>query len=132
MFDLLDEHAVRTTGLLVRQVDHSASEKLAADLLSPSVTTRLRAIEMTVAMDAVQEVCHELIELARHENLAIRKEAVAALALANGPEVRAALEVAARDCHRSVADAARQGLTRHATNDAADKNLHAATIAEVQ
>jgi hypothetical protein len=132
MFDLLDEHAVRTTGLLVRQVDHSAREKLAADLLSPSVTTRLRAIEMTVAMDAVQEVCHELIELARHENLAIRKEAVAALALANGPEVRAALEVAARDSHRSVADAARQGLTRHATNDAADKNLHAATIAEVQ
>ena len=64
--------------------------------MSPSVSTRLRGIEMAVAMEAVQDVREQLIELARHENVALRKEAIAALALATGPDVVAALEFAAR------------------------------------
>jgi hypothetical protein len=114
MFDLLDEHAVRSTGALVRQVDGSAREKLASDLMSPSVTTRLRAIEMAVAMESTQDVRPQLIELARHENVALRTEAIAALAQATGPDVVAVLELAAKDANRSVADAARQSLARHA------------------
>jgi HEAT repeat protein len=112
MFDLLDEHAARSTGALVRQVDHTAREKLAADLMSPSISTRIRAIEMAVAMESTQDVCAQLVELARHDNVALRKEAISALALTSGPDVVPALELASQDTNRSVADAARQGLAR--------------------
>ncbi len=112
MFDLLDEQAVRTTGALVRQVDPSAREKLLEELLSPSASTRLRGIEMAVAMGAADDVRDQLIALARHENVSVRKEAVAALAFVTGPGVVTALDFAVRDTNRSVADAARQSLAR--------------------
>jgi HEAT repeat protein len=113
MFDLLDEEALRTTGALVRQVDPSAREKLAAELAAPSIAARMRGIEMTVAMEAAQDVCEQLIELSRHENVAVRKEAVTALGHAEGPRVVDALVAAARDSNRSVAEAAKQSLARH-------------------
>ena len=116
MFDLLDEQAVRTTGALVRQVDHSVRDKLVEDLTSPSVTTRLRGIEMAVAMGSVEDVRGQLLALARHENAAVRKEAVAALAFATGSGVVEALDFAVRDTNRSVSDAARQSLARHKFN----------------
>jgi HEAT repeat protein len=112
MFDLLDEEAVRTTGILVRQVDRSAREKLIEELTAPSITTRLRGIEMALAMDATLDVCEQLIELTRHENVSLRKEAVAALAEAGGPQVVEALMAATRDKNRSVADAAQRSLSQ--------------------
>jgi HEAT repeat protein len=112
MFDLLDEHAARTTGALVRQVDHSAHEKLVEMLTSPSPPARLRGIEMAVAMASVNEVREQLIVLARHENAAVRQEAVSALAWATGAGVIEVLDFAVRDTNRSVADAARQSLAR--------------------
>jgi hypothetical protein len=112
MFDLLDEQAVRTTGVLVWQVDDSACEKLAEEFTSPSASARVRGIEMAVAMGAVQDVREHLIALSRHENAAVRKEAVAALGSATGPDVVEALNFAVRDTNRSVADAARQSLAR--------------------
>jgi HEAT repeat protein len=112
MFDLLDEQAAGTTGLLVRQVDHSTTAKLIEELTSPSVSTRLRGIEMVMAMGAADDVREQLIALARHENATVRKEAVLALAQATGPGVSEALELALRDTNRSVADAARQCLAR--------------------
>jgi hypothetical protein len=113
MFDLLDEQAARSTGALVRQVDPSTRVKLMEELTSPSVTTRLRGIEMAVAMGAIADVREQLITLGRHENATVRKEAVAALAFATGPGVVEALDFAVRDTNRSVADAARQSLARH-------------------
>jgi hypothetical protein len=112
MFDLLDEEAVRTTGVLVRQVDPMAKEKLLEELTAPSISTRLRGIEMALAMEATLDVCEQLIELAKHENVALRKEAVAALGEASGPRVVEALTAAAADANRSVAEAARRGLAR--------------------
>jgi hypothetical protein len=117
MFDLLDDHAARTTGALVRRVDHSARDKLTEDLTSPSASTRLRGIEMAVAMGAVDEVRGLLIALARHENTVIRKEAVTALGFATGPGVTETLDFAVRDTHQSVADAARQSLARQRFSD---------------
>jgi HEAT repeat protein len=110
MFDLLDEHTARSTGALVHQVDHSARDKLIEDLTSPSVSTRLRGIEMAVAMGAATDVREQLLLLARHENAAIRKEAVTALAYAAGPNVTEVLDFAVRDTNRSVSDAARKSL----------------------
>lgn len=112
MFDLLDDVALRSTGSLVRQVDQTASEKLCEELAAPSASTKLRGIEMAVAMGAVDDVCEQLIGLCRHENVAVRKEAVAALAFATSENAEEALNFAARDENRSVADAARQSLAR--------------------
>ena len=123
MFDLLDEHSVRTTGALVRQVDFTAREKLIGDLMSPSISVRLRAIDMAIAMDSNEDVRSQLLELAGHENVALRKEAIAALATVKGPDVVAVLELAADDTNSSVADAARQSLARHATRAVTPKTV---------
>ena len=113
MFDLLDEQAARTTGALVRQVDHSAREKLLNELTSPSVSARLRGIEIAIAMEATEDVREQLVVLVGHESAAVRKEAVTALAHTAGPGVLHALELATRDSNRSVADAAKQSLDHH-------------------
>jgi hypothetical protein len=122
MFDLLDEHAARTTGALVRQVDPSAGNKLLEELTSPSISTRLRGIEMAVAMGATEDVREQLIALARHENASVRKEAVAALAFSTGPGVPEALDLAIGDTNRSVADTARQSLARQKSGNATSSN----------
>jgi HEAT repeat protein len=113
MFDLLDENAVRTTGALVHKIDGSAIEGLIEELTSPSVSARLRGIEMALAMGAVQEACEQLVELAKHENVAVRKDALAALGECTGPQVLEVLELAAGDANHSIADTARQSLLQH-------------------
>jgi hypothetical protein len=115
MFELLDEQAARTTGALVRQVDGSVRDKLIEDLTSASLTTKQRAIEMTLAMGAADDVKDQLIALAHHENAAVRKDTVAALEFANGADVTHALELAVRDPITSVADTARQVLARQSS-----------------
>lgn len=112
MFDLLDEESARTTGKLVRKIDASASQKLAEDLASPSLTTRLRGIEMAIAMAAADDVQPQLMELARHENGTVRKEAVLALGYCAGVDNLRALEAATHDLVGSVSEAARQSLAR--------------------
>src|SRR6185503_12095818 len=56
MFDLLDEQSAKTTGILVHKVDNSAQHKLIEELSSPSIATKLRGIEMAVAMEAADDV----------------------------------------------------------------------------
>ena len=112
MFDLLDEESARTTGKLVHKIDATASQKLLEDLVSPSLTTRLRGIEMAIAMAAADDVQPQLMELARHENGTVRKEAVLALGHCTGGDNLQALEAATHDLVGSVAEAARQSLAR--------------------
>jgi HEAT repeat protein len=121
MFDLLDDEAARTTGVLVHKVDRLAAQKLAEELNSPSITTRLRGIEMAVAMAATDDVQPQLIDLAQHENLTVRQESIAALAYATRPESLSVLETASRDPNGSVAEAARQSLARRTANRAGNQ-----------
>ncbi len=110
MFDLLDEQAAHSTGVLVHKVDHSAQQKLAEELSSPSVTTKLRGIEMALAMEATGDVEQQLISLVDHENVTVRQAAVMALSNCRGNAVISALTTALADAHHSVAEAARRGL----------------------
>jgi HEAT repeat protein len=110
MFDLLDAEAARTTGLLVYKIDKDAMVQLREELASPSLTARLRAIEMALAMAAADDVEPQLVELARHENAAVRKEACLALGHCHGQRPAKVLEAATRDPNATVADAARQGF----------------------
>jgi HEAT repeat protein len=112
MFDLLDEQSAHTTGALVRKVDHSVPQKLAEELSSPSVSTKLRGIEMAIAMEATSDVRQQLIDLVGHENVAVRKEAVLALANCYGEPVIATLKSAATDPNHIIAEAAQQSLAK--------------------
>jgi hypothetical protein len=110
MFDLLDQPAAQSTGKLVRQVDENSIHGLREDLASPSVSTRLRAIAMAIAMDAADDVDDQLISLACSENLELRQEAIGALGTCSSPRVSEALELAARDVHQAVREAAARSL----------------------
>jgi HEAT repeat protein len=117
MFELLDEESARTTGKLVHKVDNTAIQKLAEELTSPSLSARQRGIEMAVAMAATDDVQLQLIQLARHENGSVRKEAVLALGHCERGDARKALETAAHDSVGSVVEAARQSLARLQTSE---------------
>jgi HEAT repeat protein len=112
MFDVLDEQSARTTGVLVHKVDNTVQQKLAEELLAPSVTTKLRGIEMAIAMEATDDVRQQLVDLASHENLSVRKEAISALAYCHGEPVIATMKRAANDPIHSIAEAARDSLAK--------------------
>jgi hypothetical protein len=78
---------------------------------------------MAVAMHAAQDVCGQLVELARHENQSIRKEALAALAECSGPQVLDVLESAAKDNNHSVAEAAQKSLAHYRHSGSGDPSL---------
>jgi hypothetical protein len=114
---LLDEKAVRTTGVLVHKVDLGVRDGLMQELRAPSMSSRLRGIEMAVAMDATQDVSDQLIELTRCDSVTLRQEAVAALGSCIGPRVLSALRLATQDISQSVRDAAIASLKRLSNAD---------------
>ncbi|MCC7474727.1 MAG: HEAT repeat domain-containing protein [Pirellulales bacterium] len=125
MFDLLGEAEARATGHLVRKIDHTASQKLIEELHASSIMSRLRGIEMAVAMAATDDLQPQLIELARHENDAIRREAILALGHSARAEGESVLAAASRDPNRGVAEAARQSLLqRRHRRTLSENDLH--------
>jgi hypothetical protein len=112
MFHLLDASAARTTGELVYKVDRTARQGLIEELSSPSVSAKLRGIEMVLAMGAAGDLCDKLISLANHENLTVRREAVDALGQCPNVEVENVLQLAMDDPHESIRDTAKEALAR--------------------
>jgi HEAT repeat protein len=127
MFDLLDERAVKSTGVLVHKVDYGARDGLLQELASPSMSSRLRGIEMAVAMNAAEDVADRLIELSRSDSVTVRQEAVAALGLCRGPRVLSALQLATSDISQSVREAAAASLERIADDDGQESDRAALT-----
>jgi len=115
IFDTLDEQGRRETGVLVKRVDPTAIDELRMRLGENTRASRIRAIEMTVAIDAVVELELELIELLADDDYLTRVEAAHALAQTNSPASSAALRLALGDEMASVRQAAQQALkTREA------------------
>jgi HEAT repeats len=130
MFELLDDHAVKTTGLLVRKVDAAAVEGLLDELTSPSISSRLRGIEMALAMQATQDVFGQLVELAKQENLAVRAAALEALAGCRGPQVREVLQLGSEDANQTIAETARRSLEQYEQQMAGNRGEHTAPIGD--
>jgi HEAT repeat protein len=84
---------------------------LQEELSSPAISARLRAIEMALAMAATEDVEPSLIELTRHENAAVRKEAILALGHNHGADTIRTLELALLDPNCTIAEAAQKSLT---------------------
>ncbi len=109
-FDLLSEDVARTTGWLVKRVDLSAIEKLTDEFDSPSRTRRLRALAVSVAMGAVQDVEQKVLEMLADSDHFIRAEAARAAAQCDSHATRVALRDLLLDRSPSVQEAAEQTL----------------------
>lgn len=112
-FDLLSEDVASSTGRLVKSIDPDALKKLSAEFESPSRTRRLRALSVSIAMGAVQDVEREVLNMVTDREESdhfIRAEAARALALCESTAARAALRELLLDHSPSVREAAEQSL----------------------
>lgn len=110
-FETLNEQLRQSTGEMVRKVDPDSADRLLRELEAPSITHRIRAIEMAVAMALVSDIAEALREkLKTDEDHFVRFSAAEALAHDNTPETRDALSVAMDDANRSVQEVAKAGL----------------------
>lgn len=109
-FDMLDEEVRQSTGQLVRKIDPRAISQLTRELQSPSRNQRLRGLAVARAMDLVEPVEDEVVELLGDGDHLIRAEAAATLAVSSSMRSGLALDHALRDTHPSVRAAAQQSL----------------------
>ncbi|MBN1851777.1 MAG: HEAT repeat domain-containing protein [Pirellulales bacterium] len=110
-FELLDERIRQSTAELVRQVDPDSASRIMKELEAPTITARIRAIEMAVTLALVPEVTDALCALLENdEDHFVRSAAASALAEYDSPRTRAALQSAMADHSRSVREAAHSGL----------------------
>jgi len=112
IFDSLDDDSRSKIGRLVGKVDPTAMRRLAEDLSSPSLTTKLRALEMTQAMNASDEVIERLAQLINDPDVAVRAEAVAALGLCQRDEAVSLLYEVENDVSLSVREAVQHSIDR--------------------
>jgi HEAT repeats len=111
-FESLDFAARQTSGKLVRKVDPHAMRRLAEMLGAPSLTAKQRALEMTTAMNAADDVLNELIALVDDPDLNVRIDAIAVLGLSTSSRALGALRTVEHDSQRSVRDAAKESIER--------------------
>jgi HEAT repeat protein len=109
-FDMLDESVRRSTGALVRKIDPRTVPMLQEEFGSPLRTKRLRAIEITLAVNCAAELEGSLIRLLDDEDHLVRAAAARALGQAGTPAARQALQAALADRSETVQEAAHESL----------------------
>jgi HEAT repeat protein len=75
-----------------------------------------RALEMTAAMNATEDVLSELIALIDDPDLSVRIDAIAVLGLSTSSRALSALRSAEHDAQRAVRDAAKESIERLCKN----------------
>lgn len=78
-FDSMNQSTREKIGPLVAKVDLSSPQRLGELLGAPSISTKMRALEIVAAMGAADSVIEHLAPLVTHADPAIRCEAVAIL-----------------------------------------------------
>ena len=109
-FDMLDDAARRSTGLLVKKIDPQSITLLNDELKSPIRTRRHRGLVIARTIDAVQGVEATIVELLKDEDHLVRMEAAAALSKATTPASLAALKQSLYDSSEVVREAAMRSL----------------------
>lgn len=109
-FDMLDDDVRRSTGQLVRKIDHQTVPRLLEELKIPSRTRRLRAVQVAIATGSISDVEEALINLLDDDDHVLRLELVRALADSDSYDVQAALTEAQGDRSELVREAATQSL----------------------
>jgi HEAT repeat protein len=106
VFDAMDEETRHNAGTVVRRVDPAAVELLEQELRATSRARRLRAVEMAIAMQVVEQVEATLIDLASDDDQHIRAEVLRALAERDSRSARRAVRERLLDKSAVVAEAA--------------------------
>ncbi|MGE0607506.1 MAG: HEAT repeat domain-containing protein [Pirellulales bacterium] len=110
-FDALDDDVRRSTGVLVRKIDTQTISQLSAEFYSPVRTRRLRAIAVSLAIQAAPAVeMHLRAALLNDSDHFVRVEAAKALSYCDTPSAAAALQEALEDTSLLVRDVAKRGL----------------------
>ena len=78
-FETMDESTRQKIGRLVAKVDPTAIRRLAEIMSSPSLSTKLRALEIVQAMDVADMVFERLAMLLGDPDVAVRTDAATAL-----------------------------------------------------
>jgi hypothetical protein len=114
-FDMLQPEIRCSTGALVKRVDPQALEQLAAELVSPARSRRLRGIQVAVAMGAVRELEPFIVHLAHDDDHFIRAETARALVHVDAVVARPILQELLLDRSVSVRETAGQSLSHLAS-----------------
>lgn len=116
-FGTLDEETLAETARFVKRVDRTALDGLREELTSPIRVRRIRAIEMAVAMTAVQELEPLIIHLLNDDDHVIRAAAADALVQSPSIATRTALRDAMLDRSQTVRDIAEYTLQTFVERD---------------
>jgi HEAT repeat protein len=117
-FDQLTLEARLSSGALVRRVDPTAVTRLHDELTAKTRGRKQRALELALALDAVEELHAQIAALLTDEDQYLRIEAILALASHDSRATRDALRDSLLDSHplvREAAESALADLTRRDT-----------------
>lgn len=109
-FDAMDESTRQKIGRLVTKVDPSAISRLAEMLSSPSLSMKLRALEMVQAMGVADMVSGQLAQLIDDPDVAVRTDAATALGACHRFDAARLLNEAENDPSLCVQEAARRSI----------------------
>ncbi|HEY2411608.1 MAG TPA: HEAT repeat domain-containing protein [Pirellulaceae bacterium] len=110
IFDQLSPEAQTASGALVRRVDPQAVERIRGELTSKTRGKKQRAIELALALNAVDELHTQIAALLTDEDQYLRIEAIRALATHDSRVTRDALRDSLLDGHPLVREAAESSL----------------------
>jgi HEAT repeats len=109
-FATMDDETLAETGLFVKRADPNAIASLQAELKSSIRVRRTRALQMAVAMTAVEECEAIIISLLHDDDQVIRATAAESLALSPSATSRKALDKTLDDHCQTVREAAQKTL----------------------
>lgn len=121
IFDSIDNYSRDKIGRLVAKVDPTAIRRLSEDLASPALSAKMRALEMTQAMDASDEVFDRLAQLVNDPDVGVRAETVDALGLCRREDAIPLLYEVEKDVSLSVREAAQRSIDQIVDRSVATK-----------
>jgi HEAT repeat protein len=112
IFDHLTAEARLTSGALVRRIDPAAINRIQLELAAESRGRKMRALELAVALGAIEELRVPIANLLHDEDQYLRIETVRAVATHDSRGTRDILRSALLDSHPLVQQAAESALAQ--------------------
>jgi HEAT repeat protein len=116
-FDQLTPEARTIAGALVRRVDSHAVDRIRAEIEAPMRGRKKRALELALALDAVEPLLTAIAGLLKDEDQYLRIEAIRALATIDSPVTRQSLRDAMLDAQPLVQQAAEAAMRQLTNSD---------------
>jgi hypothetical protein len=120
-FDMLDEEVQRTTGALVKKVDSQSLPLLKEELRASGRSRRIRGMRIAHALEFVEQVEPEIIELLHDSDADVRAEAAILLGECRSATSYRALLDASHDDEAKVQKAVEKSLAGHPLHGTAAK-----------